>query len=235
LKNKYVIFISIIFGLITAYLIYDYLIRVEQSMNNVQYGEVVVAAADVSAKTRVTHEMLQVKKIPVEYIHPLAARKKEEAAGSITTVPLFQGEQVLKKLIVAPGEVKNGLAYAVPEGKRAVTVAVDEVSGISGFIKPDDRVDVAAVINLPEGQREIPHSLVVLQNIQVLAVGKILEDRTDGKNPIEYKTVTLAVTLEESRPLILASQKGSIRLMLRSPVDNSTFHTVPIKPAYFLP
>lgn len=237
MKSKYVIFISLILGLLTGYLIYDYLIKVERSVTNIQYGEVVVAAVDVAAKTQVTEDMLQVKKVPVEYIHPQAAGKKDEVIGMITTAPLIQGEQVLKKKIVAPGEVKNGLAYAVPQGKRAITVAVDEVSGVSGFIKPGDRIDVAAVINLPEpgAQKEQPFSLVVLQNLQVLAAGKVLEDRTNGSNAAEYKTVTLAVTVEQSRPLLLADQKGTIRLMLRSPVDDSIFSLMPYKPAYFLP
>ena len=237
MKSKYIILISLILGLLTGYLIYDYLVKVERSVSNIQYGEVVVAASDVAVKTQVTGEMLEVKKIPLEHIHPLAVKKKEEAAGRITTAPLFQGEQVLTKKIVAPGEVKNGLAYAVPPGKRAITVAVDEVSGVSGFIKPGDRIDVTTVINIPEPgtEREAPYSVVVLQNLQVLAAGRTLEDRTGGAGATDYKTVTLAVTVEESRRLLLADQKGSIRLMLRSPVDESTFSTVPFKAAHFLP
>ena len=236
MKSRYIILISLILGLLTGYLIYDYLIKAERSMTNIQYGEVVVAAIDVAAKTQVTGEMLEVIKIPVEHIHPLAAKNKEEVTGRITTAPLFQGEQVLTKKIVAPGEVKNGLAYAVPPGKRAITVAVDEVSGISGFIKPGDRIDVTTVVNIPDTgtNRETPYSLVVLQNLQVLAAGRTLEDRTGGAGPADYKTVTLAVTVEESRRLLLADQKGSIRLMLRSPVDESTFHTTPFKAADFL-
>lgn len=226
MKNKFVLVLCIIFGLLTSYLIYDYLTKVERAMTNIKYGEVVVTTVNVPGKTMLTNEMLTLKKVPLEYLHPQAIQKKEEAIGTITVMPLVQGEYILQSKIAKRNEVKNGLAYVVPSGKRAVTVAVDEVSGVAGLLKPGDHVDVAATVNIPDGQREIPHSLVVLQDIQILAVDKILEDR---ENPAENKTVTLAVTVEQSRPLILASQKGNIRLMLRSPADNSTFSTIPFR------
>lgn len=236
MKNKYILILAVIFGLLSAYMIYDYLYKVEQSLSNVKYGQVVVAAGDIAAKTRITDEMLQVKKVPLEYIHSQAVLKKEDALGKLTVFPVVQGEQVLKNKIAGQNDVKNGLAYIVPVGKRAVTVAVDEVSGISGLIKPGDRVDVAATINIPDisGTKESPYSLIVLQDLTVLAVGKILEDKSDGKAQPDSKTLTLAVTVEQSRPLILASQKGSIRLMLRSPADDSIYNTTPFKAANFL-
>ncbi|MFZ5754764.1 MAG: Flp pilus assembly protein CpaB [Bacillota bacterium] len=236
MKNKVIIILSIVFGLLTSYLIYDYLTKVEQSMTNMQYGEVVVAAGDVTGKTLLTAEMLEIKKMPVDYIHPQAARKKEEVTGSITLAPLTQGEQVLKKKIAKQSDMKNGLAYIVPVGKRALTLAVDEVSGIAGLIKPGDHVDVVATVNIPDpsGLKETPHSLVVLQDLQVLAVGRTLDDKGDGKSTVENKTVTVAVTVEQSRPLVLASQKGTIRLMLRSPVDTGVVNTTPYRAANFL-
>jgi pilus assembly protein CpaB len=175
-------------------------------------------------------------KVPVEYIHSLAIREKNEAIGKITNTSIAQGEQILQKKLVELGEVNYGLSYAVPVGKRAVTVAVDDVSGVAGLIKPGDKVDVAAVINLPKvgEQREVPNALVVLQDLQILAVGATMEDKTSKKEPLDYKNITLAVTVEESRPLILASQKGTIRLMLRSPIDDSTFETTPYMPEDFL-
>ena len=236
MKNKLIIILAIFFGLLTSYLIYDYLLKVEQNMTNVQYGEVVVSAGDITAKTMLTSEMLETRKIPVEYIHPDAARKKEEVVGTITLAPLAKGEQVLKKKIARQNETKNGLAYLVPVGKRALTLAVDEVSGIAGLIRPGDRVDVVATVNIPDpsGLKETPHSLVVLQDLPVLAVGKTMDDKGDGKSPLEVKTVTVAVTVEQSRPLVLASQKGTIRLMLRSPVDTGVVSTWPFKAANFL-
>lgn len=231
MKSRYIILLSIIFGLLTGYLIFNYLTRVEQAMTNIEYGEVVVAVRDLPAKTLLTKEMIEVKKVPRDYIHPQALTTKEEVIGSINITPLVIGEQVLKSKVAGRGDFKNGLSYMVPLGKRAITVAVDDVSGIAGLIRPGDRIDVAAAVNIPEGQKEIPFALVVLQNIQVLAVGRNMEVKDTQDN----KTVTLAVTVEEARPLVLASSKGSIRLMLRSPADNSTFYTIPFKAENFLP
>lgn len=214
--------------MLTGYLIYDYLVKVERSMSNVTYGEVIVAAVDVPAKTLLEGEMLKVQKVPVEYIHPLAVRNRDELVGRITVAPLVGGEQILAKKIAKEGEPRYGLSYLVPVGKRAVTVLVDEVSGIAGLIKPGDSVDVAAVVNLPDSmqQREVPHALVVLQDVEVLAVGRVMAEG-GNQNALEYDTVTLAVTVEQSRPLILANQKGNIRLMLRSPVDDGIVQTRP--------
>lgn len=230
MKSKYIILLSLIFGLLTAYLIFTYLTGLEQSITSIEYGEVVVAARDLPAKTHLTGEMITVKKVSLEYIHPQAMTKKDQVAGNISISPLVAGEQILKSKIATKDNVKNGLSYLVPVGKRALTVAVDEVSGVAGLIKPGDRIDVAATVNIPEGQREAPFALVVLQDIQVLAVGRNLEEKETQGN----STVTLAVTVEESRPLILASTKGSIRLMLRSPVDDSKVYTTPFKADNFL-
>lgn len=229
MKNKYIFVLCLIFGLLTSYLIFSYLTGVEQALSNVEYGEVVVAAVNIPAKTLVSYEMLDLKKVPVKYIHPQAIRSKDEVIGNVTLTSLVQGEGILRSKIAKSNEAKNGLAYLVPSGKRAVTVPVDEVSGIAGLIKPGDRLDVAATISIPEGEREVPFSVIVLQDIKVLAVGKNMEE----KDTPETKTVTLAVTVEESRSLILASQKGNIRLMMRSHSDNSTVNTVPFKAEYF--
>ena len=141
MKSRYIVLISIFFGLLTGYFIYDYLVKAEKAINTVQYEDVAVAVQDVPSKSRVTREMVELKKVPVEHIHPQAVHKTEEVIGAITVVPLIKGEQVLKNRIVLPNEVKNGLSYLIPAGKRALTVAVDEVSGISGLIRPGDRVD----------------------------------------------------------------------------------------------
>lgn len=233
MKVKYIVLISILCGLLTVALIFNYLNNAQQAITNIQYGEVVVAAVDVEARKPLTRDMLQVKKIPAEYIHPQAVRKIDDAVAAITLAPLVPGQQIMSKQLAQASDVKNGLAFMIPTGRRAVTVPVDEVSGVAGLIKPGDRVDVAATVSIPDaaGQKEIPYSMLVLQDIQVLAVGRTLDEKSGSA---EAKSITLAVSVDQSRPLILASQKGVIRLMLRSPVDNGTASTSPFKAADFL-
>ncbi|MDX9870870.1 MAG: Flp pilus assembly protein CpaB [Clostridia bacterium] len=235
MRSKLIFLISLILGLVTAYLIYDFLNKTEQSAVNIQYGEVVVAAVDILEKTQINNDMIQVNKLPVEYIHPQAIRNKNEIAGRITTSAIAAGEQLLNQKLAAPGETAYGLAYAIPQGKRALTIAVDTISGIAGLIKPGDEVDVVAVIDLPDpgSSRDLPFSLIALQDIRVLAVGSQMKDTHKSSAPLEYSNITLAVTAEEARPLTLAAERGSIRLMLRSPVDDSKVNTVPFKAEHF--
>jgi len=232
LKNRNMVLLAIIFGVITCYLIYGYLTGIEKKVTNVELSKVVVTTGDIHTKTVLTPEMLQIKELPEEYIHPLAFRKIEDAVGRVVTVQLAKGEQLLTVKTAKWGETKEGLAYTIPDGQRAMTVAIDEISGIAGLIKPGDCVDIAAVLSIVDlnTQKETPYSFIVLQNISVLAVGKNM----DSAGQSDAKNITLAVTVEQSRPLLLASQKGSVRLMLRSPLDSGTVSTQPLKPADIL-
>lgn len=232
MKNRSIILLAIIFGLVASYLIYSYLTGIEKKLNTAELSKVVVVAADIEPKTVLTSDMLQIKELPGEYIHPLAFRKTEDAVGRVAAEPLVKGEQLLSVKTAKWGEAKEGLAYIIPNGQRAMTVAVDEISGLAGMIRPGDRVDVAAVLSILDTQtmKETPYSFIVLQNIQVLAVGKNI----DAGAQTEAKNVTLAVTVEQARPLLLASQKGAVRLMLRSPLDNGTVSAQPLKPSDIL-
>jgi len=234
LRNKLVFLFAIIFGLITAFLVFDYLKDVKQVIDNTEYVEIVVANQNIPEKTTISSEMVSLKKIPVKYKHSKAILNLKEAVGKILLIPITTGESILKNQVISPGDSREGLAYMVPKGKRALTLAVDEVSGVSGFVKQGDRVDVIGTVLIGDDKPK-PYTVVVLQDIEVLAVGKILDVKTDGKTkPIDVKTVTVAVTLEEARPLMMASQRGAIRLMLRSPIDDSKKDIAPFELEDFL-
>jgi pilus assembly protein CpaB len=110
----------------------------------------------------------------------------------------------------------------VVEGKRAFTIRVNEVVGVGGFIVPDARVDVILTTSPPVGTEKI--SKIVLENMQVLAVGQIVEQK-DNK-PITVNTVTLSVTPEEAEKLALAGNDGVIQLVLRNFMDTDNVVTL---------
>jgi pilus assembly protein CpaB len=235
LKNKWIYILAIFFGLLTTYFIYEFLITVEKKVTHDLTEEVVVLVHDITPKTLLTRDMLTKKHLPAEYIHPDAIRTLDDALGCISLTPFVEGEQLLKSKIVAKGDVKNGLAYLIPVGERAMTIAVDDVSGVAGLLKPGDRVDVASVMGLPDSSDvETMSSLIVLQDIVVLAVGKNISENSSKNTENSSKTVTLAVTVEEAQRLLLANQKGIIRLLLRSPVDNSIVKTNPFEAQDFV-
>lgn len=232
MKNRYVIVAAVLLGLFTCFMIFNFL-REKEAAATRDYEEVYTLAGDVAQKTVIKEEMLVKTRMPKEAIHAQAVRKIEDAVGYITLNPLVKGEQLLKTRIAKPGDPTNGLSYTVPPGKRGITVGVDDVSGVAGFVRPGDHVDVVGTITVKENNNDVSYTLIVLQDILVLATGKQLDEKNNknsDKEGSEYKTITVAVTPEQSRPLVLASQKGVIRLMLRSPVDSSTVNTTPIKP-----
>ncbi len=110
----------------------------------------------------------------------------------------------------------RGLASVIPPGERAVTVSVDERSGLAGMLKPNDRVDVLLL-----GGQEKPFARVLLPNVTVLAAGARTGLDAPGETEYAYATVTLACTPEESASLALAQAKGDLFLVLRNPEDNA--------------
>lgn len=234
MRNKLVIIFALIFGLITAYLVFNYLQDVKAALDDNEYVEIVVANQDIPANTVVSGTMVSKKKIPFQYVHAQEITDNAEVIGKILTVPINSGESIMKNQVIAQGDKKEGLAYLVPKGKRAITIPVDEVSGIAGLIRPGDKIDVIGTVAIGENQPKT-YTLLVLQDIEVLATGKIM-DRSGKETtaPVETKTITMAVTLAEAKPLMMASQRGVIRLMLRSPVDESKGYTPPFTMEEFL-
>ena len=109
---------------------------------------------DIPAETLITAEMVVLKDLPEESVHADAALKLENAVGSIAVEPIVSGEQVLTARLAKQGEAANSLSYELEKGYRAVSVAVNEVTGVSGFIEAGDHVDVVATIIYPKPEGE---------------------------------------------------------------------------------
>jgi pilus assembly protein CpaB len=116
---------------------------------------------------------------------------------------------------------------------RAVSVRVNEVIGVAGYVLPGTRVDVLATMSPTKDQVDVT-SKVVLTNVQVLAAGTKIEQSADGGKPMPVSVVTLLVNPAESERLTLATTEGKIQLALRNPLDVETPTTTGIKPAALL-
>jgi len=114
-----------------------------------------------------------------------------------------------------------------------VSVRVNEVIGVAGYVLPGTRVDVLAVVNPSQKQDEVT-SKVILTNVQVLAAGTKIERDERNQKPMAVSVVTLLVAPEESERLTLASTEGKIQLALRNPLDKTTPNTPGIRPAALL-
>lgn len=221
--------IAVVFAAIAAFLFYRFMndLQTRYEPNNLK--TVVVAVNPIAQHTIVSPEDVELQKIPAQYVNPTALTDKNRVVGQITVNDIAKGEQILRDRLLNDNNRKGQMAYVVPAGKRAISIAVDQISGVSGYIKPDDRVDIIATTDIPvagpNGQEsDRTYSVLALQDILVLAVGDSLEIVPDStvtkkKDPVETKTITLAVLPHEGQLLALAAERGSVRLMLRPPAE----------------
>ena len=145
---------------------------------------------------------------------------------------------VVKNELILPAKLASkeagaGLPPIIPHGKRAVSVRVNEVIGVAGYVLPGTHVDVVATAN-PSSRSEDITTKVVLSNVEVLAAGTRLEQDTPDGKPMQVTVVTMLVTPEESERLTLASTEGKIQLSLRNPMDTGSPATPGVKPAMLL-
>ncbi len=217
-------FISIGCGLIAAALFYLYLGQVEEKYRPDDLVTVVRALQPIAGDEVIKAAQLITEEVPALYAHSNGIRTTSEAVGKISRSDIAAGEEIIKEKLVGEKEKIARLAYKVPLNKRAVSISVNETTAVSFNIQAGDHVDVMATVDI-----EIPNSLadpattvLILQDIEVLSIG-VKSIAVDKENKGEVKTLTLAVTPEQARPLVLAGERGAIRLMLRSPVDDSKY------------
>ncbi len=187
---------------------------------------VVVVRADVPVASSLTEQQLKTTDWPADHIPVGAALKAEEVLGRVVRRPLAAGEPVLESALFATG-ASGGLRAVISPELRAVSVKVDGVIGVAGFVTPGSRVDVLATLRRVDLTRALPFSKVILQNIRVLAVDQKLEEVAAGE-PEVVSVVTLEVKLEQAEKLIYAAHEGRLQLAMRSPGDELTIATVSV-------
>lgn len=189
-------------------------------------GKLVVAARDLPLGTVLKTADLRLIDWPGGALPAGFAATPAEVLGRGLITPLALNEPVLKTKL-ASKEAGGGLNITIPEGMRGVTVKVDEVIGVAGFVLPQTKVDVMVTVQPPEGdgsQRQPAITKVVLQNVQVLASGQTIQRDADGK-PQTVTAITLMVSPEDAEKLVLAANEGRIQLALRNTLDMDSVDT----------
>jgi pilus assembly protein CpaB len=192
----------------------------------------VVASADLPLGTELKKEDLTVINFPVGAAPEGSFAKPGDILGRGVIVSLVKNEVILNAKL-ASKEAGAGLPPVIPDGMRAVSVRVNEVIGVAGYVLPGTRVDVVATAS-PNGQPQDATSKVVLSNVQVLTAGTRMEQDKEQGKPMAVTVVTLLVYPEQSERLALASTEGKIQLALRNPLDTSAPETPGIKQAGLL-
>jgi len=211
---------------------YNFMQRAPARTVTIPTRPVVVAAADLDVGAELTREEIRIIDWPANAVPAGAFSDPKDVIGRGIVLPVIQNEPILPMKLASP-EAGAGLPPAIPPGLRAVSVRVNEVIGVAGYVLPGTRVDVVATVN-PSGQGGDITSKVVLTNVQVLAAGTKIDRETDKNKPIPVSVVTLLVDPEEAERLTLASTEGKIQLALRNPLDKATPSTHGIRPAALL-
>jgi pilus assembly protein CpaB len=199
---------------------------------SIQTQPVVVAAVDLTLGAELKTEDLKVLSFPKGQAPEGSFAAPPEIVGRGLIVSVVKGEPILPSKLAAK-EAGSGLPPVIPEGMRAVSVRVNEVIGVAGYVLPESRVDVITTVS-PSNKPEDATSKVVLANVLTLTSGTRMEqDQKDGK-PVQVTVVTLAVSPEQAERLALASTEGKIQLALRNPLDQSAPATPGIRPAGLL-
>src|ERR1700736_5752291 len=211
---------------------YNYMQHLPTRTVSIPTRPVVVAASDLDIGTELSKADIRIIDWPATAVPADAFSAPNQVMGRGIVLPIIQNEPILP-MKLASKEAGSGLPPAIPPGLRAVSVRVNEVIGVAGYVLPGTRVDVVATVS-PTGSGNDMTSKVVLTNVQVLAAGTKIERDTDKNKPMPVSVVTLLVDPEEAERLTLASTEGKIQLALRNPLDKTMPMTHGIRPAALL-
>lgn len=221
-RNLLILAVAALFGLGAAWLAARYLeeraSEIEQRQHG-QMGRAVVAKTDLAVGTPLSHELVAVREVPIEWLHSSAITPEqfERAAGSVLALPARGGEPLVWSQLEE--RQPAALSAQLAPGRRATTIPVDETSSLSGLLRPGDRIDLLATV-----QRDNHHlTLPLLQGVRVLATGS--RTRSDEDSVLgdglgnSFGTVTLDLSEEEATRLVAARALVRLTAVLRHPQD----------------
>jgi pilus assembly protein CpaB len=227
-----VLVLAIAAGGVFAFATYNYVQRLPAQTVTIPTKPVVVAAADLEVGAEITKDSVRLIDWPANAAPANVFSDPDEVIGRGLVMPMIQNEPFLDMKLAAKG-AGSGLPPAIPPGLRAVSVKVNEVIGVAGYVLPGTHVDVVATVSPTQQSRDMT-SKVILTNVQVLAAGTKIEQGPGNEKPIAVSVVTLLVDPEQAERLTLASTEGKIQLALRNPLDKATPVTRGVKPASLL-
>jgi pilus assembly protein CpaB len=184
---------------------------------------VVIAKLDVSVGTPLDERALSTVQWPEDYVPKGAISSAEKIAGRVVRRALSHGEPVLDAYLLPEGS-EAGLPAVIEAERRAVSVKVDPVIGVAGFVRPGSRVDVLATLRRIDQPKNLPYSKVILQDVPVLAIDQKLEEAKNGE-PELVSVVTLEVKPDQAEKLIYSAHEGRLQLALRRPGDGEVVKT----------
>ena len=211
-----VILMAVVVALVITAIFYQITIGRRQVQAEVPKKVLIVAEQDLPIGKVITYEDLRAMDFPAEAYPRGAFGDVEDVIDRSVVSPILENEPILAGRVTEKG-AGVGLAPLIPEGKRAVAIAINQVTGVSGYINPGSEVDILLTGAPKAGSERI--TTTVLENVTVLSTGHRLEMDPNGK-PQNVPVINMLLNPSESELLTLATQAGRIHLVLRNPMDD---------------
>ena len=228
-----VLLLAMTVGAIFAFSTYRYVQATPERGASAKMTPVVVAASSLDLGAALRAEDLRTINWPSEAVPTGTFSNPQELVGRGLIQPVSQNEPLMPAKL-APVGAGAGLPPMIPDGMRAVSVRVNDVIGVAGYVLPGSKVDVLVTVS-PTNQSTDMTSKVILNNVTVLTAGTRIERDVEKDNkPVSVSVVTLLVDPLQSEALTLASTEGKIQLALRNPLDKTMPPTPGIRPAILL-
>jgi pilus assembly protein CpaB len=209
-RYSVVFYVALIIALGATYGVYR-VIESTKASNRVATAPVVVASRDLMEGELIDRLALTVAQWPVSTVPVGAYGRVDSVAGRVARVEIFRGEPIVPGRL-APEGTAAGLETKITPGKRALSVRINDVSGMAGMIPPNSRVDIYLTTTMPgSGERT---SKLFMSNMRVLGIQSTVQRSEDGR-PIPGSVAHFEVTPEEGELLLVAQSQGSIQLALR--------------------
>ncbi|HJN45340.1 MAG: Flp pilus assembly protein CpaB [Vicinamibacterales bacterium] len=248
MRRNAAVIVSLVMGLLALVMMFVYINGRETELLQLsELRDAYVAAVDILPNTVLDESVIQRVRVPSNYLQPAALSTEGEIVGRVAAVPILTGTQIVATLLESGGE--PALSFEVPRGRRAVTIAVSDVTGVAGLVRPGNFVDVLGTFEFgrPSGyeggqvqyEDERTEVRTLLQDVLILSVNQVHrgvrpaptpagEAQPAGGEPANVgqgaqgaaiRNVTLLVDPPQVQELVLAQQIGSLALALRSDID----------------
>jgi pilus assembly protein CpaB len=217
LKSKMVLMLSLVMGIITTFLFFQYMKQTNtEKVTIVETVEVVVAKEKINKNEKITVEKLEIVKVPKKGVLPQAINTISGAEGKLATAMIEKGEPILTHRLGSEKEEGVYVSRKVREGYRAISIGVNINQSVSNLIEPEDEVDVVATKLIKDAtSQNIAVSNILLQKVRVLAVGRKMQTPEDKKELyVEYSSVTIEIKPEDAINLVNATEEGKVHFIL---------------------
>ena len=231
MRSKRALLISILLAILAVFLMYYYTeAKIELYAKRFKQIDVVIASKDILPNTIIDESMLEMRKIPSPYVEPNAILDKTSRINYLSAITIREGEQLTEQKLLRPNE---SMSSYIPKGKRAVTIAINEITGVAGLVRKQDKVDIIGVFKTVDEKTKIvgnAESVTLLQNVEVLTIGRNYanesvpsgqqEKESATRSDVNLSNITLLLTPREAMDIALAQEIGNLTLTLRPRFDD---------------